>query len=176
MHNPTFKRSRTRTQSVPNPPMPATSGRLIGTILALALAMVTAVGGPTAVATQVDDLGTNDPTDVEGIEEAPWRAWQTTSTGDGESFSHKSVTVGPNGEPHIQWGRHGQVHLTWREPLSTEFNTQFIDEPSARAGSIAITDDGRIWITYRAFKLDNGYPEVYAAWADDPEGPWTIER
>ena len=145
-----------------------TAGAAVGLMLAL---------GPTASASQLDDLGTNDPTDIEGVDEAPWRAWDATSIAR-SSLARTDITTGPEGQPSIVWGA-GDARLSYPADgtdAQHRFETVTLSEDQARAGGVAIQEDGRVWVTYQAQNVEDGFDEIYVKTATDPDGEWTRYR
>jgi hypothetical protein len=131
--------------------------------------------GPTASASQLDDLGTNDPTDIEGVDEAPWRAWDVSEL----PFAlpaRTDIATGPNGEPYVTWDGI-DILLAYPddgpEPAANFAVTTITDTTNSDPGGIAVQSDGRAWVTYKANGDNDSHYEVYAATAMDPEGEWT---
>ncbi|PSG98488.1 hypothetical protein BRD56_00705, partial [Thermoplasmatales archaeon SW_10_69_26] len=135
--------------------------------------------GPTASASQFDDLGTNDPTDIEGVDDAPWRAWDVSELPYAWSYGRTDIATGPNGEPYVTWER-TDISLAYpddgSEPGANFAVTTITDTSRSAPGGIAVRNDGQVWVTYQAQNVEDGFDEIYVKTATDPGGEWTRYR
>jgi len=151
---------------------------LLGAAIA-GVVLVSALLASPAGASQFDDLGTNDPQDVEGVEEAPWRAWETSTIGDARAGT--AIAIGPDEGAYIGAEHSGRVKLAYpSEGLlpASGFEVSRVDvNGSGDIGGVAVAEDGRVWVTYNTDGTLDGRQEVYVATTLAPsDGEWTRWR